>query len=249
MSDEHETFKRQMLRQSTWLKDSWLWLLKRYVLSNRKTPNHPLTALDVGCGPGYVMDIIGQEMQVKGVDIDPQVVRECASRGLDVSIASGEHLPYDDESFDCVYCTFLLLWLRKPAQVVSEMRRVSRNWVGCLAEPDFGGRLSFPDSVKALDRLVVDGIKNEGGDPFVGRKLKAIFAECDMAPQMGIHPGVWDIGRLRQETENEWRWIEMTVNPSTKADELQTIRRSWDKALDDGTLFQFNPIFYALAKK
>lgn len=188
-------------------------------------------------------------MQVKGVDIDPLVVRECASRGLDVSIASGEQLPYDDESFDFVYCTFLLLWLGRPSHVVSEMKRVSRDWIACLAEPDLGGRLSYPDSVKALDRLIVDGIMKEGGDPFVGRKLRAIFAECDMAPQMGIHPGVWDITRLRQESENEWRWIEMTVDPLSHAEELHLIRRSWDKALDEGTLFQFNPIFYALAKK
>lgn len=249
MSTTRTDFKLQMRRQSTWLRESLLWLMDNRMLSNRRRPDAPVNALEVGCGPGDVMEIVGLRANVKGVDIDPDMVRECRSRGLDASIASGEDLPFEDNTFDLVYCSFLLLWVKDPIRVVSEMRRVSKGWVACLAEPDFGGRLSYPDEMRALDKYVVDGIRKDGGDPFIGRKLRATFAESGMNAEMGTHPGIWSIERLKEESAGEWRWVRMTVDLERHGQELEDIERVWSQALDDGSLFQFNPIFYALAMK
>jgi SAM-dependent methyltransferase len=247
MTDDRADFRRQMQRQSTWLKESLLWIVDTKIMKNRGLLGGRPTALDVGCGPGFVMEIMKQRMEVKGVDIDTRSVEDAKSIGLDASVAAGERLPLEDDSFDLVYCTFLLLWVKDPSRVVSEMKRVSRKWVACLAEPDYGGRISFPDSVRAIDELVVNGISREGGDPFIGRKLNSIFAGCGMAPEVGIHPGIWNIAKLRAESDDEWRWIKMTVAPQEVA--LDQLRKRWDAALDEGTLFQYNPIFYAVAEK
>jgi SAM-dependent methyltransferase len=247
MTDDRANFRQQMQRQSTWLKESFLWIVDTKIMKDRGLLSGRSTALDVGCGPGFVMDIMNRRMDVEGVDVDIESIEDARTRGLRASVAAGEHIPFEDDSFDLVYCTFLLLWVKDPYQVVSEMRRVSRRWVACLAEPDHGGRITFPDSVKRIDELVVNGISAEGGDPFVGRKLNSIFSRCGMKPEVGIHPGVWDVARLRAESEDEWRWIKMTVAPETS--ELDQLRRRWDAALDDGSLFQFNPIFYAIAEK
>jgi ubiquinone/menaquinone biosynthesis C-methylase UbiE len=249
MSTPGEDFRRQMQRQSTWLKESWTWLLENRVLSGRRRSDGPMTALDVGCGPGVVMEIMQERMKVKGVDIDSEMVRQCTAKGLDVSVAPGERLPFKDSSFDLVYCSFLLLWVKDPVQVVSEMRRVSRRWTVCLAEPDFGGRCSHPNEMTALDQMIIDGIRIQGGDPLVGRKLRAIFAENGMKAEIGVHPGVWSIDRLKDESEDEWRWIRRTVHPDIQEGSLQTIKEGWDRALNEGTLLQFNPIFYASAEK
>ncbi len=238
---------RQLKRQALWLRESWLWLLRARVLE--KEQPRP-SALDVGCGPGHVMEAMSSVMNVRGVDIDPAMVSEGKSRGLDVIHGPAEKLPFGDGSFDFVYCTFLLLWVKDPHKVVMEMKRVSRRWVACLAEPDFGARLDYPDGLGPLKELVVKGMKSEGADPFVGRKLRSIFARCGLEAEVGAHLGVWGIEKLREETPDEWRWIQMTAGPGFDSKlQLDRVRSSWDKALAEGSLFQFNPVFYALAKK
>lgn len=247
MTDERANFQMQMQRQSTWLRESWMWIIDNMIDHGRGSLTGRGTALDVGCGPGFVAEIMKERMEVVGVDIDVKSVDESRSRGVDASIAAGEFLPFEDDSFDLVYCTFLLLWVEDPRRIVSEMKRVSKRWVACLAEPDYGGRIGHPDSVSKLDDLLIDGVIKSGGDPFVGRKLNSIFSSCGMTPNMGVHPGVWNIVRLRDESDGEWKYIETTA--AHQGDELECLRREWNSALDDGSLFQFNPIFYAVAQK
>jgi ubiquinone/menaquinone biosynthesis C-methylase UbiE len=237
----------QLKRQSLWLQESWLWLLRTRVLEKEATR---LSALDVGCGPGHVMELVSPHMDVRGLDLDPAMVSEAKSRGLNVAQGPAEKLPFEDGSFDIVYCTFLLLWVKDPVKVVSEMARVSKRWVACLAEPDFGARLDFPDAIAPLRELIVKGMKREGGDPFIGRKLRGVFARCGMDAEVGAHLGVWSIDKLKEETPGEWRYLQMTSEPSFDSKlQLERIRSAWDKALADRSLFQFNPVFYALAKK
>ena len=205
------------------------------------------TALDVGCGPGFVAEIMKQKMEMVGVDIDVESVGESRSRGIDGSVAAGEFLPFADDSFDLVYCTFLLLWVKDPRLIVSEMKRVSKRWIACLAEPDYGGRIGYPDSLSKLDDLLIEGVKEAGGDPYTGRKLSSIFSSCGMTPEIGIHPGAWNVVKLREESSGEWRHIEMTT--TRQGTDLERLRKEWDMALDNGSLFQFNPIFYAVAEK
>ncbi len=238
---------RQLKRQALWLRESWLWLLRTRILE--KEPSR-LSALDVGCGPGYVMEVLASDMNVKGVDVDPAMVSEGKARGLSIAPGRAEELPYEDGSFDLVYCTFLLLWVKDPAKVVFEMKRVSRKWVACLAEPDFGARLDYPEGLSPLKELVVKGMKAEGGDPYIGRKLRSVFSKVGLSAEVGAHLGVWGIEKLREETPGEWKWIQMTAAPTFDSKlQLERIRSEWDKALGDGSLFQFNPVFYALAKK
>jgi len=249
MSTVKVDLERQLRRQTLWLKDSWMWLLKNEVLQATDAEGRRLKALDVGCGPGFVMETLGELLEVKGVDIDSDMVDACRSRGLDVAQADACELPFEDASFDIVYCSFLLLWLRDPARAVGEMRRVSKKWVICLAEPDYGGRIDFPSELSDLTRLIAEGIESEGGDPFVGRRVRSLFRVCGMDARIGIHPGVWDIDRLRSESRDEWHWAEQMPCREVDQHRLEKLRGTWDRALRDGTLFQFNPVFYAIAEK
>lgn len=237
----------QLRRQSLWLRDSWLWLLRTKVLPYQGSGPGRMSALDVGCGPGFVMEELRDLLDVRGLDIDRDMVGACTARGVDVVEGDAMDLPFEDGAFDVAYCSFLLLWVKDPKRVVAEMRRVARRWVICLAEPDFGGRIDHPEGVGGLTQLVIQGIRADGGDPMVGRKLRGIFHGCGMEAEVGVHAGVWDITRLRHETEDEWRWIRMTVGAEGEGS-LASMRTAWDRALDEGTLFQYNPIFYALAK-
>lgn len=239
--------ERQLRRQVLWLKESWLWILENKLVAGEKGKPIRLSALDVGCGPGFVMDLLSPLLRIKGVDISADMVNACRTRNLDVTQAAAEHLPFEDNSFDLVYCSFFLLWVNDPRVVISEMKRVSRRWVACLAEPDFGARIDYPDELSILNPLIADGIRKDGGDPFIGRKLRSLFSECGLTADIGIHPGVWSLEKLRVESEDEWRWLEMTAAPDVE--KLEKARRIWKESIGDGRLFQFNPIFYAIAKK
>jgi SAM-dependent methyltransferase len=241
--------ERQLGRQALWLKESYLWLLITKVLPPGERSGRP-TALDVGCGPGYIMDILKSALDVKGVDIDNDVVEMCKARGLEARRAPAEKLPFKDGSFDIVYCTFLLLWTKDPAKVLGEMARVSRKWVLCLAEPDYGARIDHPRELADIGKLVADVLVDEGADPHVGRKLRSLSREAGIDAEVGIHAGVWDLERLRREFEDEWAWVEKAGRArKLPAGKLRDWKRAWSVALEKGGLFQFNPIFYAIGKR
>ncbi|HEX7391363.1 MAG TPA: methyltransferase domain-containing protein [Thermoplasmata archaeon] len=240
---------RQLQRQSIWLRDSWFWLLETKVLGDYTGAARRPTALDVGCGPGMVIELLEGLLDLQGIDIDPGMVDACLSKKLRVRNAAAEELPFEDDSFDIVYCSFLLLWVKDPVKVVSEMRRVSKRWVICMAEPDFGARIDYPEEVSTLRELIIDGIRRDGGDPLIGRKLRSVYSQCGLESDIGIHPGIWSIDKLKEESADEWRYIEMTVAPGRKGEELAEAKRAWYDALEKGSLFQFNPIFYAFGKK
>ncbi|MBU1158615.1 MAG: class I SAM-dependent methyltransferase [Candidatus Thermoplasmatota archaeon] len=193
----------QLSRQSVWLRESWIWLLEQRVLRNWNGRGRP-TALDVGCGPGFVMELLAHMFDVQGIDIDPVAVAEGRRRGFEIREADAHSLPFKDNSFDMIYCSFLLLWVDDPAKVLSEMTRVSRQWVVCLAEPDLGARIDFPEELLSLGRIAEEGVRGEGGDPLVGRKLRSIFQACGLEPEVGVHPGVWGIDKLREGTFEAW---------------------------------------------
>jgi SAM-dependent methyltransferase len=236
--------ERQLRRQSIWLRDSLHWIMREKVLDEGVRP----VALDVGCGPGFVMEVMGELVDVQGVDADEDMVRACRARGLQVEMGSAYDLPFEEGSFDIVYCTFLMLWLEDPHSALMEMARVSRRRVLCLAEPDFGARIDYPEDLDPLRNLIIDGIKQRGGDATIGRKLRELFSDSGLSIEVGIHPGVWSLERLGREFEDEWSFVE-SLCPDDRGVELEKLKPIWRRAISKGSLFQFNPIFYALGDR
>lgn len=99
--------ERQLRRQSTWLRECLRWIMREKVLSGAGRPK----ALDVGCGPGFVTESLADLIDVSGVDTDEDRVNSCRARGFIAEEGSAYELPFKDETFDIVYCTFLVFWL------------------------------------------------------------------------------------------------------------------------------------------
>jgi SAM-dependent methyltransferase len=90
----------------------------------------PDALLDVGCGYGGVAaglaDVLGVG-DIHGVDLDPDVVDEAATKGVDVRCVDvSEGLPYDATSFDLVTCFGVLDYLPLFDDALSELWRVLR---------------------------------------------------------------------------------------------------------------------------
>ena len=235
------TGEGQLERQSAWLAEHWSWLLDTRVLPS--LPQNP-SALDVGSGPGIVAASLSSRMDITCMDIDHDAVARCRSRGLRAVHGDAHLLPFEDRSFDVAYCSFVLLWLRDPERALREMLRTSRHAVLLLAEPDHGGRIDHPDALRPLRQMIVDGLRGEGAEPLMGRRLRALCSSCGVDAEIGIHPGSWDMRRMRSEAEGEWDWSERTA-----VEGASHLRDEWASALAAGTLFTHSPIFYALIMK
>jgi ubiquinone/menaquinone biosynthesis C-methylase UbiE len=92
---------------------------------------------DFGCGVGVVSrmlaEVVGPAGKVVGIDLDKAQLQEaanwCAESGLrnwSFVAASAENTGLPRNSFDLVYCRFLLLHLPDPISCLREMRKVLR---------------------------------------------------------------------------------------------------------------------------
>lgn len=87
---------------------------------------HP-RILDVGCGTGANLKMLGLYGQAEGVDISEQAVEFCKQRGLgSVKLGAIEELPFEDQSFDIITALDVLEHLDDDAAGLQEMKRVLR---------------------------------------------------------------------------------------------------------------------------
>ena len=140
------------------------WLNRIYqapeVVSQRKAmvemlkPAAGERVLDIGCGPGFMMqdmaDAIGTSGHLEGIDPSEIICKLARTRLADLSVpysvrvGGAEALPYEDESFDAVVLAQVLLYVPNMSQALSEVHRVLRP----------GGRVLICDT--DWDSLVVN---------------------------------------------------------------------------------------------
>jgi len=110
--------------------------------SERKT-------LDVGCGPGIVVEALGQRGgEVVGIDLTPEMLQQanqrCRQAGLsNVELICGpaERLNFPPGHFDAAVSRATLHHLQDPSAVLAEMARVVKP----------GGRIALADIVSSED--------------------------------------------------------------------------------------------------
>lgn len=78
--------------------------------------------LDVGCSTGSFLEI--DPKRIFGVDIDPDAIKIAKRRGLQVKLADGESLPFNDATFDGVFCSHVLEHVNNPLGLLKEIKRV-----------------------------------------------------------------------------------------------------------------------------
>ena len=142
--------------------------------------------LEVGCGTGAVMGAITEEFTfyLTGVDIDRPSLCFAQSQNPNdpLTQADGHRLPFADDSFDAVYCHYLLLWVADPVQVLAEMKRVTRpgGAVITLAEPDYAGRIDYPPPLDELGRLQTESLARQGAEIEMGSRLNVLFQQIEL---------------------------------------------------------------------
>jgi SAM-dependent methyltransferase len=82
-------------------------------------------ALDVGCGPGLLLDLTKDRKVVIGADFSPVAVAQCRQRGHEALVAAAESLPFPDKSFHTVVAIETLEHVDDLDAAIAELHRVA----------------------------------------------------------------------------------------------------------------------------
>jgi ubiquinone/menaquinone biosynthesis C-methylase UbiE len=159
-----------------------------------------MRCIDLGCGSGDVtFDIaalIGDGGHVTGLDMDEVKISLAAEtagqQGLtNVRFEVANVNDWQDSPvYDFVYCRFLLQHLRRPLDLLRKMwASVRPGGVLAVEDTDFDGKFCHPpnDAFEFYVRNYVAVIRAHGGDPMIGRKLRAYFAEAGITtPELNL---------------------------------------------------------------
>jgi SAM-dependent methyltransferase len=129
-------------RETWWRKDFLALITERVRVEDVER------MLDVGCGVGHWGRILSQVMPsgvlISGIDIESKFVERSIELGdayglqsMDYRVGYAEAIPYDNNWFDLVTCQTVLIHVKDPASVLSEMIRVLKpGGTLILAEPN-----------------------------------------------------------------------------------------------------------------
>jgi SAM-dependent methyltransferase len=147
--------------------------------------------LEVGCGAGVdLVRFTRGGAIVTGVDLAESAIalarENFGQQGLqgDLKVANGEHLPFDDGSFDLVYAHGVVQYTANPEQLVAECRRVLKP--GGEAVFQVYNRISW---LNALSRLMKVGLEHQDAPVLLKfsigefRRLLGGFADVRIVPE------------------------------------------------------------------
>ncbi len=207
--------------------------------------------LELGCGTGALLEDLPVKpgAAVHGADWNLPAVTEAFIHAPTISplCADGHHLPYPNAAFDLVFCHFLLLWVKDPAQVLREMRRITRpgGAVLALAEPDYGGRIDSPPPLEELGRWQTASLRRQSADPEIGRKLAGLFTEANLQEiETGILGGEWRISSPGEQNL-EWQVLQTDLAGTITEQDIQKMKKLDEAAWQTGQRVLFVPTFFA----
>lgn len=98
------------------------------------------SVLDLGCGDGSLLALLGSELEVRGfgIEIDEKGVLACVQKGVNViqqDLERGLRL-FEDQSFDYAILSQTLQTIHRTTAILSETVRVARECI--ISFPNFG---------------------------------------------------------------------------------------------------------------
>jgi ubiquinone/menaquinone biosynthesis C-methylase UbiE len=208
--------------------------------------------LEVGCGTGALLSEFPSfsKAGIFGLDIVMDAARQSQRNAQTALITCGDGiaLPYPDQTFDIVFCHFLLLWVKSPVDIMKEMKRVVQRGgaIIALAEPDYAGRIDYPPTLEPLGRWQAESLRRQGADPDAGRKLHGWFSSAGIPPiESGIIAGGWSAVPSSDERALEWVVIESDLAGQVPAQDIQKLKNLDEAAWTNGERVLFVPTFYA----
>ena len=208
--------------------------------------------LEVGCGTGAVMQALDNEFDyhLTGVDINHAslVFNHAKHPSFPLAQGDGHHLPFADDTFNAVYCHYLLLWVADPSQVLAEMKRVTRlgGVVIALAEPDYTERVDTPPPLDELGRLQTKALSQQGANPEMGAKLKKLFQQTGFLNVYSDSLNPQGDPNLHTQDLTEWAVLRADLEGLVTEQDLTHFSALDHCARERGERVLIIPTFYAI---
>ncbi|MFH1908704.1 MAG: class I SAM-dependent methyltransferase [Chloroflexota bacterium] len=236
----------RFLQQANWTRQLRNYIFDEIDLSRARR------ILEVGCGTGALLTDLPtlERAAVHGLDLEPARLAEARIHAPAASLTNGDahSLPYPAGSFDIAFCHFLLMWVKNPAGVLREMKRVTRRngYLLALAEPDYSRRVDLPKELAVLGRWQAESLRRQGADPHLGRRLAGLFAEAGITTlETGSLRGVGTHPLTPEERELEWAVLEADLAGFVPARKLQRMKKMDEEAWQRGERVLYVPTCYA----
>lgn len=240
------TWHQRFSQQAAWTRSLRAFLYQTYHLAAARR------VLEVGCGTGAITgdlpaftsaQVFGADLRLDSLEFI--TAHQPATRCIN---ADGARLPFNNGCMDAAICHFLLLWVQSPARILAEMRRVTRpgGVVLALAEPDYGGRVDYPDELSLMGQMQTQSLRAQGANPCIGRALNHLFHQAGLNQvHFGILGGEWKDPQPNADLQTEWLMIEDDLSGLVSAEELASMRLALASAAEQGSRTLFVPTFFA----
>lgn len=216
--------------------------------------------LDVGCGSGSVTrDLcLLTNGHVTAVDVDAAMVKAARTAlrsvpNVTIRRADAHKLPFADGTFGLVIANLLFMWVERPQDVADELARVTRPGGRVLAsmEPDYGGKVHYPENPIVDQVFQGRMIERKGGDPHAGRKLRTFFVRAGLETEVGLsNPRIPSCDEDLASYEVEKGFYRRALQDAgLKIAEINAWERDYVASLREGTQLNYLPLFYALGTK
>lgn len=208
LSRTSEEYRRLRIQSLAWEKAT-------EAIFNKIELSEGLSCLDIGCGPGEVMRLMGQHVgktgSVVGVDTDGKIGREALSmlrsKGQsNFDFVEGDFQKMNEyfsgKQYDLVYSRFLLIHMNDHISSLKKMYQLVRP-KGYLVIQDYDFRTldEYPvnESMEEVKKVFFGVMEKSGRDIRIGSKLPYYFIKAGI----GAPDGVQVDGHLSPRTENE----------------------------------------------
>ncbi len=242
-----EQWHQRYTDQARWTRDLRGYLFKHLELSSGDK------VLEVGSGTGAIIEQLMTEMDARffGMDIDFSVLKFSKEilNQIDCTQADGHTLPFKDQNFSISLCHYLLLWVKSPIKVLTEMVRVTKpgGCVMAMAEPDHQSRIDYPPPLDKLGELQTSALQTQGADIAMGRQLRQFFYLCGLKNiEVGIIGAQWTKSQKSDVDETEWMILRSDLAGKQNEKELNQYFHSDKTARSDGSRVLYIPTFYAI---
>jgi SAM-dependent methyltransferase len=240
------TWHSRYLQQAGWTRELRRSLLQRAGIT------HARCVLEVGAATGALTGELSLDWQAHVFGIDREWTRLAFARLHDprtsFTQADAHTLPFRSGTFDLCLCHYLLLWVRDPAAVVAEMRRLTRpdGFVLALAEPDYANRIDYPRALEEIGRGQRAALAAQGANPDVGRELGRLFRRAGLREvEVGVLGAHWRGPASRADFEMEWALLEEDLSPTLTPEQRERLRGLDWTARECGERVLFVPTFFA----
>jgi ubiquinone/menaquinone biosynthesis C-methylase UbiE len=155
--------------------------------------------LEVGSGLGILASEVGLELPrggIVGIEFLDQQIGAAPRNPSNLTFVRGDahSLPFPDNSFDVVYCRYVLEHVADPVRALKEMRRVLRTGGRAYVQENNDAATDwYPECPRyaAVWQRFIELQRQLGGDPLIGKKLFSLFIDAGFEDiKLSIQPEV-----------------------------------------------------------